>query len=97
MMEITPLGDSALIVRIQGMPKDEPENAARRAGHNDGDRARTNSRRDRMRARLYDRGRFFDPAEAMRSGANLGAITQWLEEKIRQAVDHPEAAWPKAG
>jgi inhibitor of KinA len=99
MMEITPLGDSALIVRIQGMPKDEPEKALRGV-------LATMAAIEHARipgviecAPAYTTvALFFDPAEAMRSGANPGAITQWLEEKIRQAVDHPgKRRGPKPG
>jgi inhibitor of KinA len=88
MMEITPLGDSALIVRIPGTFKDTPDKTLLRVLATMAAIEQAQIPGVMECAPAYTTvAVFFDPAEVQRSGANPGEITQWLDERIRQAVD----------
>jgi inhibitor of KinA len=90
MMEIAPLGDSAIIVRLAQNFADAPEQtlnkvlAAKRAI----ERARIPGVIECASAYTTVTV-FFDLVEVMQSGAAAGAVIDWFEEKIGKAIAEP--------
>lgn len=88
MMEITPLGDSALILRLPEDCKDKPEQTLNKVlGVMEAiERAQIPGLIECVSA-YTTVAVFFDPAGVIRSGAAPESVVDWLAEKIR-AQEH---------
>jgi inhibitor of KinA len=90
MMEITPLGDSALILRVREDFKDKPGQTLHNVlGLMEAvERAQIPGLIECASA-YTTVAVIFDPAEVIRSGAAPGTVVDWLAEKIRAAAGKP--------
>jgi inhibitor of KinA len=90
MMEITPLGDSALILRLPEDCKDKPEQTLNKVlGVMEAiERAQIPGLIECVSA-YTTVAVFFDPAGVIRSGAAPESVVDWLAEKIRAATGQP--------
>ena len=88
-MEITPLGDSALIVRVRDQFRDAPAQTVDQV-------LAVMARIERAEipgilelAPAYTTvAVYFDPARAIAGGANPDGVVEWLTEKVSRAVGH---------
>ena len=87
-MEITSLGDSALIVRVSEKLGEESLNAVL-AAQRCLEAAQLPAVTDLVPA-YTTIGVFFDPVEATESGGPVGKIIDWYEQRIRQALGHAD-------
>lgn len=87
-MEITSLGDSALIVRVSEKLGEESLNAVL-AAQRCLEAAQLPAVTDLVPA-YTTIGVFFDPVEATESGAPVGKIIEWYEQRILQALAHAD-------
>ena len=86
-MKLTPLGDSALIVRSDENSDDAPERTLREI-------LATKSAIERARIRgvlecasAYTTvAVFFDPCDAIEQGAQPDAVMEWFESRVREAI-----------
>lgn len=90
MMKITTLGDSALIVHVAESFRNAPERTSKQvlAAMQAIERARIPGVIECAPA-YTTVAVFFDSGEVMRGGAEPGAVTDWLEGKIGEAIRHP--------
>jgi len=93
-MEITPLGDSALIVRIRDQFQDAPEQTLDEvlAAMHQIERAQVPGIIELTPA-YTTVAVYFDPIRVIDSGADPGGVVDWLTEKLKDALGDSRRRW----